>query len=757
MKKKLVSAALALCMVFGSAAALPQSAVTDTTAISASAATTYYTYGNYRYKILSNGTVEIFYFHNKSKTAVNAVVPATIGGKKVTSIDISAFWGENVTAITIPEGVTNVGSSAFAFCTAKTITIPSTVTKLQSNAFRHCPNLTAINVSAANKNYASVNGSLVSKDKTKLICAPTGVVNYTVPSSVKSLEQYSVYESDKMQVLNIPNSVTAIKAFALEYNKALKTINIGTGVTSINGYLLNNTVSTRFYHGCDKLENINVNAGNKTYASAGGVLYNKKKTILLRCPDNKAKVSIAASTNKIEDSAFGYCKALTSVYIPNSVKTIEEFAFNNCTALKSAILPYGLTELDTGVFNQCTSLTSISIPNGVKKVYSAFSGCKKLTSVNIPNTVESIYSTAFSNCSSLKDVYIPSSVKNIYSGAVAKNVVIYGQKGSAAEAFAKKNGNTFKVISQPLTRFAGAGRFDTSKTISAEGGFKSAKTVVLAYGLNYADALAGVPLATKLNAPILLTNKDSIPDEVLGEIKRLGAKEVVVLGGEGAISKNVVKTLQNNKLTVKRYAGTSRFGTATKIAAQLNAAPKEIFFVYGLNYADALSVSTVAALKNAPIIYLKTNGELDKDTAAYLASLKKKGCVKNAYVIGGKGVISDAMMKKAGSALGLTFNKTITRVAGANRYATCVSVNNKFKGVLSGKSICIAKGLDFPDALAGGVFAAKNKAPLFLADNKLTAEQTKYLKAKKASKLYVFGGTGAVPNSLVQSIGAASV
>ena len=45
------------------------------------------------------------------------------------------------------------------------------------------------------------------------------------------------------------------------------------------------------------------------------------------------------------------------------------------------------------------------------------------------------------------------------------------------------------------------------------------KTVVLAYGLNYADALAGVPLASKLKAPILLTTKDALPEETLGEIK----------------------------------------------------------------------------------------------------------------------------------------------------------------------------------------------------------------------------------------------
>ncbi len=305
---------------------------------------------------------------------------------------------------------------------------------------------------------------------------------------------------------------------------------------------------------------------------------------------------------------------------------------------------------------------------------------------------------------------------------------------------------TVPTAASPV-RIAGTNRFSTATAISAKS-FEKADTVVLAYGLNYADALAGVTLANKLKAPILLTHTAKLPDETLAEIKRLGAKKAIILGGTGAISKNVEDTLKKNGLTTERYAGTTRFGTATAIAEKLNDKPTDIFFVYAFNYADALSVSTVAALKNAPIIYLRTSGELDKDTADYLAKLKKAGSVKNAYVIGGAGVISDAMMKKAGDALGVK----PTRIAGKNRYATCVEVNTKFKDTLTGNAICVAKGLDFPDALAGGVFAALNKAPLFLADNALKDEQIAYLKSKKAAAVYVFGGTGAVSDKLAKEI-----
>ena len=298
----------------------------------------------------------------------------------------------------------------------------------------------------------------------------------------------------------------------------------------------------------------------------------------------------------------------------------------------------------------------------------------------------------------------------------------------------------------PVTRLAGSNRFKTAAEIS-KAEFTTAKTVILANGMNYADALAGVPLAKKLDAPILLTNTKALDTATADEIKRLKAEKVIILGGEGAISADVEQALQKMGLTTERIAGKTRFGTATAIAEKLNSEPTEIIFVYGLNYADALSVSPVAALKNAPIIYLTQDGELNADTAAYLEKIKGK--VKNVYVIGGEGVISNDMMNKAVSALGL---KTAARIWGANRYSTCIEVNKAFASALTGKTMCVATGLNFPDALAGGVLAAKKAAPLFLTANSLSDEQNAYLKAKALNCIYVFGGTGAVSENIVDKI-----
>ncbi len=482
------------------------------------------------------------------------------------------------------------------------------------------------------------------------------------------------------------------------------------------------------------------------------------------------KITIPSSVTSIGNDAFGGCTILTSVKIPSSVTSIGAEAFVYCSSLKSITIPSSIKSIVDWTFEQCTSLTSVTIQKGVTSIgYEAFKNCTSLTSVTIPNSVTSIGDLAFGDCLMLSSVTIPKSVTSIGEYAIGFDsegmqtgggFTIYGVKGTAAEKYAKDYYLKFESIPK-TTRLAGKGRFETAVEISKAGFPSGSKTVVLAYGLNYADALAGVSLAKAKNAPILLTAQSYLPSETLAEIKRLKATDVIILGGTGAVGTEVEKALTDNKLNIERIAGKSRFETATKIAQKMqtlggNKAPEDVFFVYYNDFADALSVSTVAAIKDAPVIYLMTDGELDSATSAYLASVKGK--VKNAYVIGGTGVISDAMMKKAGDALGVK----PTRVFGKNRFETCVAVNNNFKSVLNGDTICIATGLDFPDALAGGVFAAKNKTPLLLINGKaatltLSDKQQSYLTTKAPKKLYVFGGTGVVPDSHIQTVAAASV
>ena len=305
-----------------------------------------------------------------------------------------------------------------------------------------------------------------------------------------------------------------------------------------------------------------------------------------------------------------------------------------------------------------------------------------------------------------------------------------------------------KRIGAEVNRLAGADRYATAVEIS-KAGFEKAENVILTSGSNYADGIAGVPLAARLGAPILLTAADKLSDATLAEIERLGAKNVYILGGEGVISADIEKALQEKGLQTWRIAGDNRYATSAAIAQRVSEDPTDIFFVYGGGFADTLSVSAIAARRNAPIVYLDTNGELDPSIAQYLAVLKDKGCVKNAYVIGGTGVISDDMMNKATAALGL---ESATRIAGNDRYATSAAVNKAFVDNFDSDELCVATGADFADAVTGGVFAAAKKAPFILVSSKLNEDQIAFINSRSPMKINVFGGTGAVSDETVKAV-----
>ena len=698
--------------------------------------------------------------------------------------------------VTIPSSVKRIGDEAFWCCTSLTsVKIPSSVKSIGVQAFYECKNLTSVTIPSS---VTSIGNNAFSNTKwfeNQQKKSPFVVVNgilidgkkcegkVTIPSNVKSIDKYAFSGCNSVTSVTIPNSVKSIGEYAFYGCSSLTTVTIKSGVTRIGKYAFYGcssltsvtipgsvtSIGDFAFTSCEKLAkvtipssvakigtyafglsitSINVSKDNKNFCSVDGSLYNKKKTILMRCDGSKKTLTVPNTVKTIGYGAFSGCTKLTGVTIPDSVETIEPWAFYDCKKLKKVIIPNKVKKIDEYAFLNCTALSEITIPNSVTSIeICALDGCTGLKSVTIPSSVTAIadYSIGYE--------YDWSSYKKI------DDFVIHGVKGTAAEKYAKKNGFKFVEIKLPKqTRFAGANRYDTAALIS-QGEYKNGtETVIVATGLDFHDALVAVPLANAYNAPLLLATDKQVTKQTEAELARLKAKKAIIVSTNGAVG-SVVKTALA-KYNPTMISGKTCFETASKVATALQKkagkAPDTIFFATDSAFADALSASPVAAIKNAPIIYLKNKGSIDSATANYLKSVKGK--VKNAYVIGGDGVISDAMMKNVATALGLKSGKTVVRVAGKNRYETCVAVNNKFKSVLSSDGICVAKGLDFPDALAGGVYAAKNRQALFLADGKkLQDVQNSYLKGKNASKITVFGGVGAVPDDLVKLIAQASV
>jgi putative cell wall-binding protein len=119
-------------------------------------------------------------------------------------------------------------------------------------------------------------------------------------------------------------------------------------------------------------------------------------------------------------------------------------------------------------------------------------------------------------------------------------IVVLGASGVVSDAvLAALDAHTGGTV----TRLAGSDRYATAVAVST-GTFASGKTVFIATGATFPDALGGGPVAGALPGPLLLVPASGVPASVAGELQRLDPDRVVILGGTGAVSASVVSQIQ---------------------------------------------------------------------------------------------------------------------------------------------------------------------------------------------------------------------
>jgi len=298
---------------------------------------------------------------------------------------------------------------------------------------------------------------------------------------------------------------------------------------------------------------------------------------------------------------------------------------------------------------------------------------------------------------------------------------------------------------------AGPNRYATAIAASQKAFPTGSEYVIVATGMNWPDALGGSALAGALDAPILLTSQASLPAEVRSEIVRLGATKAIVLGGTPAVSATVANQIDAiSGVSVERIAGPNRYDTANAVAARTIAEMNlrggysgTAFVATGMNFPDALGASPLAARQGWPI-YLANPAQ---GANAGLVSVMGAAGVSNAIVLGGANVVASSV-ESALASLG-----PVTRLAGANRYDTAVVVANY--GVanagLAWDKVAITTGMNFPDALAGGVLQGKSDAVLLLTPTaSLNGNVAATLAANTSSILEVrfLGSTAAVSQTV---------
>jgi|GEM_PF-4710419 len=291
-----------------------------------------------------------------------------------------------------------------------------------------------------------------------------------------------------------------------------------------------------------------------------------------------------------------------------------------------------------------------------------------------------------------------------------------------------------------MKRIFGEDRFQTAIQISQEG-WTSSLSVVLARADDFPDALAGAPLAHRLEAPVLLTGKRELHPDTKREIERLGARQAIILGGEAALSPYVEENLREMGLVVRRIGGEDRYETARLIAGELGIIPDyTAVVVSGTSFPDALAAGAYAAGNGYPILLARK----DSLPTATRKALQEK-LIDHTLLVGGSAVVEDKVMEELPAP---------RRIGGKDRYETAVEVVVSLN--MPGDKLFVATGEDFADALTGSVLAARRGAPLVLVSREQTPHSVvDLIKANSFAQFSILGGPGAVSysNSLVSRSG----
>jgi len=284
-------------------------------------------------------------------------------------------------------------------------------------------------------------------------------------------------------------------------------------------------------------------------------------------------------------------------------------------------------------------------------------------------------------------------------------------------------------------RICGSDRITTAIEIAHMAFPTGADTVIVARADDFPDALAGAPLAYKYHAPILLTPSDDIPLEVYWTIKKLAPREIIILGGYEAVSASAEGRL-GDLAHVSRIAGSDRQATANAVAEILGTRGQAVI-VDCANFPDAIVAAAHASIEGKPIL-LSTSSNLGGETDRLLRKLS----VIEAEVIGGSEAISDSIYKKLPNP---------KRLGGFDRFSTSAGVIAANKP--AGQVLYIATGMNFPDALTGGILAAANSTNILLIPEDGPTESQAYLLSNlKGKKLIILGGEGAIPDVALKRI-----
>lgn len=331
-------------------------------------------------------------------------------------IGSGAFIGASeITEICVPDSVKTIESHAFESCSSlKSVYFGSALENVADDIFYECSSLETIDVADDNKVLSVENNVLFNKDKTEIVKYPAKKADkeFTIPSTVKTINRQAFYRVEYLENLVIPEGVETLEEEAITGCSELKYIEIPDSVTSMDygfsncpklegvfiGKNVNNIDMYSSFRDCNSLVSIEVDEENSSYASVDGVLYNKDITTIIKFPKglDMHTFELPLTVKEVNSSAFS-----------DQEGYYEEYWDNNEIYVDDCLLEYDYQ--DKG---------NVVVKTGIRVIGSyAFWAEGNIWGISLPEDTRYIGSNAFSSMYMLQAIYIPAGVKYIGTDA----------------------------------------------------------------------------------------------------------------------------------------------------------------------------------------------------------------------------------------------------------------------------------------------------------------------------------------------------
>ena len=757
---------------------------------------------DYEYSIIG-GKVTITHYIGSGG---DITIPTTIDGYNVNAIETYAFQScRSLTSVIIPNSVTSIGSGAFAGCPLASVDIPNSVTSIGDDVFYSCSYLVSVDIP---NSVTSIGvNAFCSCSNLKSVIIPSSVTsigdcafqhcysltNVDIQNGVTSIGANAFSECGFTSV-DIPSSVKSIGDCAFAYGLLSKikfygnaptmgyTVFCGCDSSTFTIYYISGTtgftdpycgytpvpvkIVTLSYDGNGNTtgtapvdNNVYISGDEFTTLENYGSLSKTGYTFL--CWDTKADGTgidyHPGHTYSIYEDMILYAKWIPNKYtvtfnsnsesiVPNKIVDYNNLLVTPTNPTKTGYT-FGGWYKEAG----CINAWNFAVDRAVTDTTLYAKWMAKPVILGVANKTikvgDSFDAKAGVTATDEEDGNLTSKITvtgSVNSKVAGQYTITYNIIDNDGNKTTQSMVVSVVPVNVHVTSLVGTNRYDTAIKLS-QSQYSAADTVIIVNGGAMADGLGATPLAKFKNAPLLLTETNSLPDSTIREIKRLNAKNVIIVGGAGVVSDNIKLQLQKLVSNVERIYGSDRYGTSLEVAKYIDKNcyhVSNIVISNGYGEADALSIASVAGRDNMPII-LVGNNNIPSATYEWL----KNKNIENAYIIGGTAVVSDNVLNQIDSITSGDVRNN--RFGGRDRFETNAMIIDRFYGNIIDK-VYITKGYELIDALAAGPIAAINGSPVVLSGNDLSANQKIVLGKRCASTIIRTGG--GISNTAVSSI-----